>query len=655
MLRSLWDEVVPRREKPSAAPVVGVPADWLEAVRYSNRLPMDISEPQLVRLIHRYPERVASVRRAAANVIAHRFTLLGATDFVPDDPDRPPHASGYRPIDWRLDPVSGLRFPTGFQHSEWNMQTMRPGSADIKLPWELARCQHWSLLGQAWRLTGDARFAEEIGHQLRDFVEANPVGVGVNWVCTMDVALRAANWALALQLIRQWRGLDADFWSLAYERLLEHGHFIRNNLEDKYEVTSNHFLSNVAGLLYVAAACRDRPEGQAWLDWCVPMLEREINVQVLDDGADFESSIPYHRLVTELFLGVFVVCRHAGRPLSAGFEKKLAAMVTYLIGVMRPDGLMPQVGDADDGRLHILSGYGTWNPQDARHLLGPAAAALNRPEWACYAGSDGVWETTWWGFDADQLPLGHDAPSNLAHQFSSAGHIVSRRNGNYLLVTNAIVGTKGFGNHKHNDQLGFELHCDGRALIVDPGSHVYTSNPASRNKYRGTAFHNTLMIDGVEQNKINPEWLFRLFEKSNPEHVEFSQNGASTRYRGRHHGYARLPEAVIHERAFEHHTDTGALTITDRLEGAGNHQLHWHFHLAPGIEVRQNETTGSFSLDTTSGCYVLSSHDGLAGTVNAAAYSPSYGVQIPCQAIDFRISTDVAGQSVWRFSIRPFA
>ncbi len=638
-----------------AAQSTRISQDWLKAVRAGNRLPMDIAEPQLARLRRRYPERVASVRRAAENVLAHRFTLLGATNFVPDDPDRPPCSSGYRPIDWRLDPVSGLRFPTGFQHTDWNMPAMRPGSADIKLPWEFARSQHWPLLGQAWRLTGEARFAEEMGRELLDFVEANPVGVGVNWVCTMDVALRAANWALSLQLIRQWQGLDDDFWPFAYEQLLKHGHFIRNNLEDKYEVTSNHFLSNVVGLLYVAAVCHDRPEGQDWLNWCMPMLEREINVQVLDDGADFESSIPYHRLATELFLGAWVVCRHAGRPLSAAFAVKLEAMVDYLVGVMRPDGLMPQVGDADDGRLHILSNYGDWKPQDARHLLGPAAAALDRQEWARHAGVDGAWETVWWGFDADLLPLGNDTPPDLARQFSSAGHIVSRRSGNYLLATNAIVGTQGFGNHKHNDQLGFELHCNGQALIVDPGSHVYTSNPASRNKYRGTAFHNTLMIDGVEQNEINPEWLFRLFEKANPEHAEFSENGTVTRYRGRHHGYTRLSEPVIHERTFEHHTDTGGLTITDKLEGAGVHQLHWHFHLAPGVTVRQSESSASVLLDATCGCYVLSSHDGLAGTSDASAYSPSYGVEIPCQVIDFRISTDIAGKNVWRFSIRPFA
>ena len=70
------------------------------------------------------------------------------------------------------------------------LRRMRPPNADVKYPWELARCQHWVTLGQACRLTGDDRFAREIANELDDFVEANPVGLGINWTCTMDVGTR---------------------------------------------------------------------------------------------------------------------------------------------------------------------------------------------------------------------------------------------------------------------------------------------------------------------------------------------------------------------------------------------------------------------------------------------------------------------------------
>ena len=102
----------------------------------------------------------------------------------------------------------------------------------------------------------------------------------------------------------------------------------------------------------------------------------------------------------------------------------------------------------------------------------------------------------------------------------------------FLLVTNGVVGTAGFGNHKHNDQLAFEYHLDGVPVFVDPGSHVYTSDPESRNRFRSTASHNTLMVDDVEQNEFKAEWLFRMFEKAHPEHLAVRESDVDVRLPG---------------------------------------------------------------------------------------------------------------------------
>ena len=132
----------------------------------------------------------------------------------------------------------------------------------------------------------------------------------------------------------------------------------------------------------------------------------------------------------------------------------------------------------------------------------------------------------------------------------------ARRGGHYLAVTNGAVGTKGFGNHKHNELLSFEYHCDGAPVIVDPGSFCYTSDFAARNLFRGTAYHNTIVVDGIEQNEINPEWIFRMFEKANPEHLGFAEDGDWVEYRGRHHGYERLDRRVTHERSLRLNRET---------------------------------------------------------------------------------------------------
>jgi len=195
-------------------------------------------------------------------------------------------------------------------------------------------------------------------------------------------------------------------------------------------------------------------------------------VQVLPDGADYESSIPYHRLVTELFLGSSRLAEHQGEPMSNAYRSHLHGMVAFLAAVTRPDGLMPQVGDADDGRLHQFNADGTTSPQDARHLFGPAAVMFHEPPWMALAGPAGPWEAAWWGLDFNGTALPTQAREEEGRLFPHAGIAVMRSGGHCLLVTNGLVGTNGFGNHKHNDQLSFEYHHTGTPLIVDPGSYV---------------------------------------------------------------------------------------------------------------------------------------------------------------------------------------
>ena len=627
-----------------------VAEDWQAMLRARPRLYAGAEPATIARITSRHPGRVKDVTAEAERLLRHEFDLLGSGVFVPNDPDRAPR-DGYTFIDWYIDPVRQLRFPRRVPYREWSLYEMRPGNADIKYPWELARCQHWATLGQAFQFSSDDRFAQEIASELDDFMDANPVGFGINWTCTMDVALRALNWAIGLQLIHG-SARPAAFWSRAYEALFDHGVFIRGNLENTYEVTSNHFLSNVAGLWFLGAVFADLDAGRAWQAFARASLEQEIDVQVLPDGADFESSVPYHRLVAELFLGCQRLADFQGEPLSPHYRDRVRDMIAYLAAVQRPDGLLPQVGDADDGRLHVFSGYGTSTPQDGRHLFGPASAMFEHPPWAALAGDLGSWEAAWWSLHADvvadAVPAAHG--SRLCQD---AGVAVMRAPAStYLLVTNGIVGTKGFGNHKHNDQLSFEYHPDGIPLVVDPGSYVYTSDAGARNLFRSTSYHSTLSIDGVEQNETRPEWLFRMFESARAEHLSFDDSADMAVYAGRHHGYERLDAPVTHVRTFRLDKNASTLQIVDRLEGSGPHRLRWHFHLAPEVIAAVDaDDRSKVTLRSGARQWTLRCPDSLESSIAPAAYSPSYGVKRPCSAVELATDVMLDGARQWEFVI----
>lgn len=602
------------------------------------------SDAQVATLAAVAPDLSAQTIAVAERLLAHEFNVLGSGWFRPVDADRHPHG-GFVPIDWRLDPVSGLRFPPAdFSHQAWSPER-RPGTADIKLPWEFARAQHLITLGQAWKLSGDPRFAVEVLDQIEDFVRANPTGLGIHWVCTMDVALRAVSWALALDLI-----LDApapvERFSSAFTVLAEHGEFIRTNLENHYEVTSNHFLSNLVGLYFLGWRFEGTRIGDEWLCFATRGLEHEVDVQINPDGSDFESSIPYHRLVTELLLGCVVLGWRRNRPLADRVRSRLHDMVHYLDSVLRPDGLMPVVGDADDGRLQIATGYGTWQPQDARSVLAVAGAYFARDDWKARAGPAARWEAGWWGFDVDSWPdRAPEAPPG-AH-FPDAGITVFRCAGHYLLVTNGVVGTRGFGNHKHNDLLAFEYHRDGAPVLVDPGSGVYTGDPARRNHFRSVAVHNTLIVDETEQNDFKPEWLFRMFEKAFP--TTLLADAAGLRFIGQHSGYARLPDPVTHARAFCVDAPLDALLVADRLIGAGRHRCRWHFHFAPGARV--SATPGRIDVVTGEGVAVTVLVAPLEVRVMPGLVSPSYGVVRDCTTVDLEADVVLDATSRWSFAV----
>jgi heparinase II/III-like protein len=625
-------------------------AQWVSTQRSGGRVYPDIDAGLVESAAAAFPDQARHTVVAADRLLRHEFNLLGSGPFAPADPDRA--ASGpYCPIDWRFDPVSRLRFPGGVPHKQWNFDDLRPGHADIKLPWELGRCQHLVTLGQAYRLTRLDRYAIEILDQIDDFAEANPVGVGVQWTCTMDVALRAANWTIALALVRGCAAITETRWIDAYRALFDHGTFIENNLENTYEVTSNHFLSNIAGLQFVAAVFAELPSGARWRARCREWLEQEMRTQVLDDGADYESSIPYHRLVTELFLSAARLAEFRREPLSGAFLDRLRAMCGYLAATLRPDGLMPQVGDADDGRVHILTDYGRWLPQDGRHVLAPAALMFGCPEWLKLAGESNLWEAVWWGFELppDSRPV-IQAPPPVVH-FPQAGITVLRAPRVFLLITNGIVGTAGFGNHKHNDNLAFEYHFDGAAVLVDPGTYVYTSDPVSRNRFRSTGSHNTLTIDGAEQNELRPDYLFRMFEQAYPEHLAVEESEELLVYRGRHKGYQRLAEPVTHTRTFDLDRATSGLRIVDLLEGCGRHRVRWHFHCAPGVKVERT-ATGALEMVARGSRIEMTVPAALKLETRDDWYSPSYGVRIPCLAFDLEATIEIRDRIEYSFELR---
>ncbi|HEX3037297.1 MAG TPA: alginate lyase family protein [Thermodesulfobacteriota bacterium] len=557
----------------------------------------------------------------------------------------------YNPIDWHLDYKSGYRWSgnTWYHSIPYGH---KPG-VDVKVPWELARMQHFPLLVWAYILAANGEkgfqasqvYVREFRNEILDFIATNPPRFGVNWRSTMDVAIRISNWLVAYDLFRACGVMfDESFETTFFHSIYEHGRHIANNLEWDERWRGNHYLSNVVGLLFVASYLTCAPETDAWLAFAIQELVNEVGCQFNREGSNFEASTSYHRLsaemlvyATALVIGLSEEKRMALKeydyhlfryrpklrlcpiplyPLAGGerstpfpisYIERVERMAEFTMHLTKPNGHTPQIGDNDSGRFlklqplfHLMkvdeAGNLTANLKrssvhsdtehyrdedhlDHRHLVAAVNGLFGREDFTEFTGSRWI-ETELVRQLAKGILLpsykGSDEPTtaeqNYTHECKesscigqsgaseSTSKIFSKRNrsldGNklyaypefgififkskniYLAIRCGPIGQNGNGGHAHNDNLSFELNFQGKDFIIDGGSYLYTPFPSIRNAFRSTRSHNTLALDGVEQNDW-AEGLVGLFSMKDQAQAHVLKLG-NRYFLGEHYGFGSI-------------------------------------------------------------------------------------------------------------------
>lgn len=498
---------------------------------FTPELLSDISETDMMTIIE-----------CANQALRHEFDLLGSGVIK------------LNPIDWHVDFKSGQRWEKKY----YNEIAFIKG-ADIKVPWELSRCQHLLWLGEAYLLTGEKKYAQEVIDEIKWWIEDNPLMYTVNWKCSMDVAFRAVNWLFSLNMIRSFDGFSDSFAQIVEKSLWQHGFFISNNLEKSVPFSNNHYTSDLAGLLYVGQLFVRTKRGKAWKSFAKKDLEREIRKQVLPSGVHYERSVSYHRMMTEMMSYPVYMLERTGDSFSSEYMIRIEAMYSYVSNYTKPNGLSPLIADNDDGRFVPLL-----KRAFAEHsYLNNTGSVENkmitvgaRPQF-CHGGYARKLYT-----DAN---VAIDR-SDRYYLFINGGGFSGRPNPNQELINT----------HTHNDALSFELSVDGRDLIVDSGSYLYTSNKEKRDEFRSAAKHNTIVVDEEEQNGFAESFRLRRNSFYNPLQLkEVYYEGAYNTVRGK----------MNHKRLFCTHKDSIELKDVITKEGE-NHSATFYFHIAPGLTPR---------------------------------------------------------------------
>ena len=270
--------------------------------------------------------------------------------------------------------------------------------------------------------------------------------------------------------------------------LYRHGRYLELNLS-VYFSPNTHLLGEAVALHALGVLFPAFPRAARWAETGGRIVEQQMERQVRDDGSHFEQSAYYHVYALDFFL----LYRLLAKP-PAAYDARLVAMAEYLDALLGVNGTLPLIGDDDGGRLFHpygeRAGFG-------RATMATCAVLFHRPEWL--RDSDDLREQAAWWLGAEALSMRAAPPAPRVSRFFADGGTAIMASGDVQLVIKAGPFGEGSGGHSHSDVLSLTARVGGREILIDPGTFTYVADPVERNRFRGSAAHNTVRIDGRDQ------------------------------------------------------------------------------------------------------------------------------------------------------------
>lgn len=564
----------------------------------------------------RFPSAAGEAARRADRILDGRYDLLGYRDV----------AVG-RPPAWDADPVHRRRAPSVF----WaDVPFLDPASGDHKIIWELNRHQHWLALGRAYLLTGDRRYYVEFVTQFESWLASNPPLVGPNWASMLELGFRSLSWLWALHFFAPAAAGDphgAPAWSIhllaALARQLAH---VALNLS-RYFSPNTHLTGEALALYVCGMTLPELPASRRHASLGRAVLLEEAGRQVRQDGGHAELSAHYHRYSTDFYLLAYAVARAAGDDSAPAFERAARRQAEYLRTVADDRGRLPLLGDDDGGALFPICGR---EPVDCRDTLATAAVLLDLPELAV---SDAPEETIWWCGDAIVRLRPPIRPSWPSRALPDSGYLVARTtDGDHLILD---AGPHGYlnGGHAHADALSVVLTIQGQPLLVDGGTATYTMDAAARDRFRSSAMHNTVVVNGRSQAQPDGPFHWRGATGASPSIWQFAQR--ADYLEGRHTAYAPL----THVRQVLAVAGLGWFVV-DHLLGTGAVRAEAFWHLHPDWEARERARDGVWIARSGSLTAALASSAPLERNTELSVHAPVYGRVVEAACLTARLPDD---------------
>lgn len=447
---------------------------------------------------------------------------------------------------------------------------------DPEFIYQFNRHRYWICLGQAYALTGDEKYARCFVNQLQSWLEANPINQetkNTTWR-TIEAGIRGENWVKAMEYFEDCPVVTGEVRERFLEGLRLHGEYLRDcrvPFSDKsnWGVLESHGLFDIGAYLM---KCGENALGEACVAEAVLRLERELGIQIMDDGVHWEQSPMYHNEVLRCLLEVLRVAGRQGISLPSSLSEKARAMALADLAWMKPDRTQPLNGDSDRTDLRDVFTPAAWLLKDSRLRF----AGYDRLDF------ESVWEL---GAEAalEYESMRAETPECLFYALEQSGNWCLRsgwdRNGDYLHFKCGSLG----GGHGHFDKLHVDLSIAGEDVLIDSGRYTYVDG-SLRRQLKSSCAHNVPVVDWQEYTQCTGSWDVK--GRTAPTGQDWNQKGLYTFLQGTHLGY--MPAGVLVNRRIIS-IGTRIHVIADEFYGMGTHVLSQVFHLNPAGTVEMRE------------------------------------------------------------------
>jgi uncharacterized heparinase superfamily protein len=417
---------------------------------------------------------------------------------------------------------------------------------------------------------------------LQRWIVENPPGTGIGWQ-PYPTSRRIINWI-------KWHLGGHDAGTEVIHNLAVQCRWLSHDLE--FHIGGNHLLANAKALVF-AGAFFAGGEGDRWLREGLRILTAEVEEQILDDGGHYERSPMYHAAVLEDLLDTINVLDAFGLDAPEALRPRARQMLDWCAVMTPPDGEVAFFNDSAFGIAPIFSELEAYS---ARLRLSSTATA---PAFAV---------------------------------LKSSGYVRAVAGEAWLACDCAPVGPDYLPGHAHADTLSFELSLGEARWLVNSGTSVY-GTAAERQRQRGTAAHNTVVVDGQDSSQV---WGgFRVAKRARSTLEIARMSGQVAEVAASHDGYCRLPGRNVHRRRWD--LDPTSLSIHDHVSG-GFSRATAHFHLHPDVAAEQVSPM-EVRLHRDARTMRLVVHGASRLELSRSTWHPRFGVSEG----NWRVSADFAG------------